>query len=446
MNFVKLLICAALLFLGLQIVFATPHIFLKAVHVTTTVDEAKIIFDLNGTPDYKVFTLADPLRLVVDLPTTHCSSSLIKHIALENTAIVQMRTGHPTPDTLRIVLDLAKPLSHTESLEEKKLGKQLIITLRSTNVSAVIHKGNLQQTQEWLKETLPQTIPSTPLQLRPSSLPKTAEANPPATDKQTDKILTELEATKSAVITALSPQGHRSIVVVIDPGHGGKDPGTSGSMGVLEKDVVLAISMDLKKILEEMSGFKPVVTREQDYFIPLRGRLAIARKYHGDMFIAIHADAYKDPYAKGASVFALSAHGASSEAARWLAEKENYSECGGVNLSDKSYMLRSVLIDLSQTATISSSIQLGSSIISQLAKVGHLHYRTVEQAPFMVLKSPDIPSILVETGFLSNAEDQERLRNPVAQMQIAKALAVGIENYFRKNPPPGTGVTLETPK
>lgn len=248
---------------------------------------------------------------------------------------------------------------------------------------------------------------------------------------------TATNGTKPPVVHSLPTNGNRSVVIVIDPGHGGKDPGTMTPY-TREKDVVLAIGWNLYRILAKQPGYKPVLTRRSDYFIPLRGRLSISRKNKADMFIAIHADAYRDSYATGAAVFTLSAHGASSEAARWLAEKENYSELGGVNLSDKSDMLRSVLIDLSQTATISSSLQLGSELLRQLQFVGRLHYRTVEQAPFMVLKSPDIPSVLVETGFLSNPQEQARLRNPMDQKQIAKALAQGIFNYFARNPPPGT--------
>lgn len=281
------------------------------------------------------------------------------------------------------------------------------------------------------KPTALSTVKSTPTKTTTVSSP-TPTKTPTATQTTSVALPT--------IITAPPATGNHYITVVIDPGHGGKDPGTTGSFGVREKDVVLAISKDLYADLAKQPGYHPVLTRNADYFIPLRGRLAIARQAHGDMFIAIHADAYSDSYATGASVYALSAHGASSEAARWLAEKENYSELGGVTLTDKSDVLRSVLIDLSQTATISSSIQLGTNLLSQLNTVGTLHHNVVEQAPFMVLKSPDIPSVLVETGFLSSPSEEARLHNPIHQEEIALALAKGIENYFWNNPPPGTTI------
>lgn len=242
-------------------------------------------------------------------------------------------------------------------------------------------------------------------------------------------------ATAPTVTLNATAKKNRRIIVVIDPGHGGKDPGTTGPLGIHEKNVVLAIGLDLYHMLKKDPHFKPDMTRDGDYFISLRGRLRIARHDHGDMFVAIHADAYRDATATGAAIFALSAHGASSEAARWLAEKENYSELGNVSLNkldDKSNILRKVLIDLSQTATISASLQLGDSMIQQLANIETLHYHQVEQAPFMVLKSPDIPSLLVETGFLSNPSEEKRLSDPVFQKKIANALYLGIKNYYEK--------------
>ncbi len=221
--------------------------------------------------------------------------------------------------------------------------------------------------------------------------------------------------------------------VVIDAGHGGKDPGTIGPNQVLEKNVTLAIAKDLRNLIVANPNMKAVMTRKGDYYVGLRQRLMIARKEKGDIFVAIHADAYNDPSAQGASVFALSLHGASSEAALWLAKKENYSELGGIdlnNVTEKDVQLRSVLIDLSQTATIAASLQLGRAEIKQLGEITTLHHGVVEQAPFMVLKSPDIPSILVETGFLSNPEEEARLKSTTYQEEIAEALMSGISHYY----------------
>lgn len=220
--------------------------------------------------------------------------------------------------------------------------------------------------------------------------------------------------------------------VVVDAGHGGKDTGALGPNGIKEKDVVLAIAKKLAYDINQQPGMKAVLTRSGDYFVPLRKRLNLARKGEGDLFIAIHADSYFNAKATGASVYALSQHGATSEAARWLAQKDNYSELDGVELNelhDRSPILRSVLIDLAQTATIRGSLRLGNKMLDALDDVANLHYKHVEQAPFMVLKSPDIPSVLVETGFISNPREEKRLADPIYQQRIANALLTGIKQY-----------------
>ncbi len=220
--------------------------------------------------------------------------------------------------------------------------------------------------------------------------------------------------------------------IVLDPGHGGKDSGARGMGGAEEKNIVLSIAKQLAKKINQTPHMRAVLTRRGDYFIPLRERLRIARQYHADLFIAIHADAYFENKAAGASVYALSQRGATSEAARWLSQRENYSELGEVtfdSLPDQSVMLRSVLIDLAQTASIQESIRLGSTILEALNHVTTLHYKKVEQAPFVVLKSPDIPSILVETGFISNPTEEKRLIDPRYQTQLVYALWLGIDQY-----------------
>jgi N-acetylmuramoyl-L-alanine amidase len=234
------------------------------------------------------------------------------------------------------------------------------------------------------------------------------------------------------------------VIVVIDPGHGGKDPGATGPAGTHEKKVVLAIAKRLQSAINSNPGFKAVLTRGDDRYLSLRYRLALAREYHGDMFVAIHADAYINASASGASVFALSSRGATSEAARWLAQRENQSELmGGVDLADKDPTLRSVLIDLSQTATISASLQMGSGIMAQLRQVVPMHVNHVEQAAFVVLKSPDIPSLLIETGFLSNPTEEQQLIMASHQEQLADAMANGIVQYFTRNPPEGSWLATQ---
>lgn len=231
----------------------------------------------------------------------------------------------------------------------------------------------------------------------------------------------------------------RDVVIVIDPGHGGKDPGASGRHYKKEKDIVLSIAKKLQQSINQQQGFKAYLTRSTDHYLTLRQRLAIARRYHADMFVAIHADAYKRKAAHGASVYALSLRGATSEAARWLASRENDSELmGGVELNDKSQMLKSVLLNLSQTATLRASLKIGEAVLSNLSQVAHLHHNKVEQAAFVVLKSPDIPSLLIETGFISNYREELKLSSAAYQRRLASAIMQGIQRYFVARPPRDT--------
>jgi len=224
----------------------------------------------------------------------------------------------------------------------------------------------------------------------------------------------------------------RLFTVAIDPGHGGRDVGAKGASGTYEKTLVLAIAKRLVKIINQSNKMRAVLTRDGDYFVSLRGRLKRARKVDADLFIAIHADAYFEKQARGASVYALSNGAATSEAARWLAQKDNYSELGEVELNalqDRSQLLRSVLIDLAQTATIQNSLRLGNSVLNALDDISVLHYKHVEQAPFMVLRSPDIPSILIETGFISNPYEERRLADPLYQEKLAQAIYQGLSTF-----------------
>lgn len=239
-----------------------------------------------------------------------------------------------------------------------------------------------------------------------------------------------------------APAGKRDIIVVIDAGHGGEDPGASGSRGQHEKDVVLAIARELQRQINGMKGYRAELTRTGDYFIPLRGRTEIARKKGADLFVSIHADAAPSAAAFGASVFALSDRGATSETARWLADSENRSDliggAGNVSLDDKDKMLAGVLLDLSMTASLTSSLNVGQKVLSNIGRVTSLHKQRVEQAGFMVLKSPDIPSILVETGFISNSNEASKLASASHQQALARSISAGVRQFFQQNPPPGT--------
>ena len=271
-------------------------------------------------------------------------------------------------------------------------------------------------------------IPSKPTQVPAVAIKKTPE-------------LKKSPELKPVIAQHAPPKILRDVVVILDPGHGGKDPGALGARKSQEKRIVLEIAKKLKKLIDKQPGMRAVLTRDGDYYLGLRERLNIARKHEGDVFVSIHADAFISSKSKGVSVFALSQRGATSEAAQWLAEKENHSELGGVDLSgldDENDLIRTVLIDLSQTATTTASVQMGSQILARLDHVTSLHSNKVEQARFVVLKSPDIPSILVETGFISNAKEEKNLNDPRYQARITQAMFEGLKKYFWNHPPHGT--------
>lgn len=338
---------------------------------------SRIIFSLSQYTPYHIFALENPRRLVVDFENTKL---LLKLNSVLVRGVEGVRIGRPAPTRLRLVFDLNSSIRYTEFYDKTNNQLKLDVYLTSQSSASRVEKSPIIQTAERSK----------------------------------------------------------TIVIVIDPGHGGKDSGAIGDRGTKEKDVVLAISKKLADLINQHPGMRAELTRRGDYFIPLRERLKLARKGKADLFIAVHADAFFNNNATGASVYALSKHGATSEAARWLSKRDNYSELSGVDLDelgDQSYMLRSVLIDLAQTATITDSLRLGTSILDSLDNVTRLHYPRVEQAPFVVLKSPDIPSVLVETGFISNFREEMRLGDGGYQNQLAQALFSGIRLYLRKNPP-----------
>ena len=233
------------------------------------------------------------------------------------------------------------------------------------------------------------------------------------------------------------PDGaQRLVIVAIDAGHGGEDPGAVGPSGLYEKDVVLSIAQKLRARINAQPGMRAMLTRESDYFVPLHERVAKARRVQADLFVSIHADAFMNPEARGASIFALSENGATSTAARWMAKRENASDLvGGVNIKARDASVMRALLDMSTTAQIKDSLKLGQAVLSHLGKVGKLHKPRVEQAGFAVLKAPDIPSILVETGFISNPEEESKLRDDGYQTRLADALLAGIQRYFARNPP-----------
>jgi N-acetylmuramoyl-L-alanine amidase len=257
-----------------------------------------------------------------------------------------------------------------------------------------------------------------------------ADKNDRLADKGPDK------GTDDVPVGNAKAGAQRLVIVALDAGHGGEDPGAVGPSGLYEKDVVLSVAFKLRALINQQPGFRAMLTRESDYFVPLHERVIKARRVKADLFVSIHADAFLNPQARGASVFALSERGATSAAARWMAQRENASDqIGGVNVKVKDASVMRAMLDMSTTAQIKDSIKLGNAVLGHLGKVGRLHRGKVEQAGFAVLKAPDIPSILVETGFISNPDEETKLQDETYQSELAEALLQGIQRYFAKNPP-----------
>mgnify|MGYP000603715703 CR=1 FL=1 len=365
----------------------------KSVRLWDAPDYTRLVFELSKPIKHKVMMLPNPDRLVLDIQDASKKLSF-DNIDFTASPIKTIRSARRNKNDLRIVLDLnekAKPKSFLLKPNEQ-YGDRLVIDLYTKN-------------------------------------------------NNKNKNISAKSKVKKTISTA-SLNKKRDIIVVIDPGHGGEDPGALGPNKLKEKDVVLAIAKELKKQINAKKGYKAHLTRERDYYIGLRKRTHIARKYNTDLLVSIHADAFQKAQANGASVFALSNRGASSEAARWLAKKENSADLiggvGSVSLEDKDNVLASVLLDLSSTASLKASLTVGGHVLKSMGGVAKLHKRAVQQAGFVVLKSPDIPSILVETGFISNPAESRRLKSSKYQRQMAKAIEKGIDQYFQQSPPPGT--------
>ena len=382
----------------------------KSVRLWRAPDNTRLVFDLSGPVQHSVFTLSAPDRLVIDINGATLAAPL--NVATSNTPISSVRSAQRTPTDLRVVVDLKKsvtPKSFTLA-PNAQYGNRLVVDLYDQEADAI--------------------AASAP---PPAPAPVQTPATTPAVS---------VSPAQPAIKLPPVPSGKRDIVVAIDAGHGGEDPGASGSRGQHEKDIVLQIAKELQRQINSEKGFRAELTRTGDYFIPLRKRTEIARKKGADLFISIHADAAPSRAAFGASVFALSDRGATSETARWLADTENRSDliggAGNVSLDDKDRMLAGVLLDLSMTATLSSSLNVGQKVLGNMGRVTSLHKQRVEQAGFMVLKSPDIPSILVETGFISNNNEAAKLATASHQQALARSIHTGVRQYFQQNPPPGT--------
>jgi N-acetylmuramoyl-L-alanine amidase len=374
-------ICAGLAWLVAQSAAAATSSLKSVVLDSPSETGTRIVLTLSGAPAQKVFTLSNPDRLVIDLPATRLASGV--HMPAPAGLVKSMRSGSQPRQTLRLVLELTRPLNPTVTTAGFANDRQLVVEL-----------GNVAP-----------AAPAAPIAVRAAHAPA-----------ETD----------------------RDVIVAVDAGHGGQDPGASGS-NTREKDVVLAIARALAKRIDAEPGMHAVLTRSDDRFIVLRDRINLARAARADIFVSIHADSIRNRDVSGSSVYVLSDRGATSEAARWLAENENSADLkGGVSLGDKSDQLASVLMDVSQSASIGASMEAAERVLTQLDQVGEVRKSRVQQAGFLVLKSPDIPSMLVETAYISNPAEEKKLRDPAHQAQIAEAIFKGVRDFLRSSPPDGS--------
>jgi len=383
---------AAILLMLCSLPLVAQPINIKNLRVWAPPDHVRLVFDTSDPVSHTLFSLKSPHRLVIDIEKAKWKG-VLPSIPENNPLIKSVRSAYRKDGNLRVVLDLKLPVKPKSFVltPNRQYGHRLVVDLYDEQQSAKLKK------------------------------PKTLKA-----------------VTRGRL---------RDVVVAIDAGHGGEDPGAKGKRGTYEKTVVLAIARRLADLVAREKGMRTVMIRKGDYYLGLRKRMELARDQRADLFISIHADAFRDPRVRGSSVYILSQRGASSEAARWLAERENSADLvGGVTLEDKDDMLASVLLDLSQAGTLQASHEIAGEVLGRLKKVGKTHKRSVQQAGFMVLKSPDVPSILVETAFISNPSEERNLRNSKHQQKLAKAIMGGIREYFRDNSPPGTLLADKAPR
>ena len=378
----KLCILFLLAILSISVVLAAQT-KVKSLRIRSTAENTRLVFDVSAIPEHKVFQLKNPDRLVIDFKNASLEKKLIQP-SKKHSLLTRLRTANRNKKDLRVVIDLQGKVAPKSFVlkANKQYGPRLVIDLPVKNNKLIARKQSSKKTKAV----------------------KTVTANV------------------------------KPFIVAIDAGHGGKDPGARGKHGTLEKKVVFEIAKKLANLINNQAGMKAILVRKGDYFVSLRERMNIARKANADLFVSIHADAFKNSKVTGASVFTLSRRGATSEAARWLAKQENAVDLiGGVSLNDKDDILASILLDLSQTASQDISQLVAKDILKNFGRIGELHSHKVQKAGFMVLKSPDIPSILVETAFISNPKEERRLKSGKYQLKMAKAIHKGIVSYAKKH-------------
>jgi N-acetylmuramoyl-L-alanine amidase len=389
----------------------------SAARVWPSREYTRLTIETSGPLAHQLLVLKDPERLALDLEGLAAVGELQAlggRIAASDPHIQAVRVARNRPGVIRVVLELRTEVS--------------------PQVFALAPVG------EYGHRLVVDLYPTTPLDplmalLEAEARRDASEGAGSASDASDDRTDPPVHGAGRDA-GARRPERRRPITVAIDPGHGGEDPGAIGPAGTYEKHVALAIGRRLKGMIDRDRGMRAMLTRDDDYYVPLAARVQKARRVNADLFVSIHADAFRTPHVRGASVFALSENGASSAAARWLAQKENDADLiGGVNLGVRDPVLARTLLDLSQTAAISDSLKIGRILLEEIAEVNALHKPRVEQAGFAVLKAPDVPSILVETAFISNPEEERKLRSDRYQQRMARSLSEGIRRYFSQNPP-----------
>ena len=453
---------------------------LMAVRVWPASDYTRVTLESDTPLQAKHFLVVNPMRLVVDIEGLELNTQLrelVSKVRADDPYIAKVRAGQFKPNIVRLVFDLkqaAKPqvfsLQPVAAYQHRlvfdlyavvEADPRLALQSAATQNPAGAPTAASQAGASAPASTpLPGSSASAPINLAGVGKGSASDQAAHAVNDALGDFIGDLRqrSTDKAVVRAAPPpksadknaeasapelasldarkSTQRLVIIALDAGHGGEDPGAVGPSGLYEKDVVLSIAKLLRARINAQPGMRAMLTRESDYFVPLNERVTKARRVQADLFMSIHADAFLNPQARGASVFALSENGASSAAARWMAKKENSSDLvGGVNIKAKDATVMRALLDMSTTAQIKDSLKLGNVILGNLGKIGRLHKGRVEQASFAVLKAPDIPSVLVETGFISNPEEEAKLRDEDYQAKMADALLAGIQRYFAKNPP-----------
>jgi N-acetylmuramoyl-L-alanine amidase len=436
-----------MLVLGLGAADIAHGAAILAVRVWPAADYTRVTIESDKALVAQHQLVAAPDRLVVDIEGLELSPALrelVGKVRSDDPYIAGVRIGQNTPRVVRLVIDLKQPVAPQQFALQPVAAYQhrLVFDLypeKERDPLALLVREKEQAEKEAAKavqDALGEFIGK--MDAKPALPGASAPTQPPKAVAQAPGAPKPGEAMTAAPVPPspeLLARVDRLVIIAIDPGHGGEDPGAIGPSGLREKDVVLQIALQLRDRINAQRNMRAFLTRDGDYFVPLHERVRKARRVQADLFVSVHADAFITPRARGASVFALSENGASSSAARWLANKDNAADLvGGVNTKSADATVLRAMIDMSTTAQIKDSLRLGKEVLGQIGRVGNLHKRSVEQAGFAVLKAPDIPSILVETAFISNPDEEAKLRDADYQEELVKALATGITRYFAKNP------------